>query len=195
MTDPNLMPVRLEVVKELLVEKILGEALARYPGSPRPAVEEALTMPLERADLPACDCGVLDLRMRRVGYLSRVAERAMFEPAQEELPGLEERMAAQYADGADWTTAASAIAAEVAAAEPLAKPSPEDERAVSWKVPGPGGHVRHYVVAAAIADALEYAATKLDDLDEDDEHDELKRAWMYGFLVRCCEEATPAPAV
>jgi hypothetical protein len=193
MTDPNLMPVRLEVVKELIVEKILGEALARYPGTPRPAVEAALTAAVEHPDLPACDGGVLDLRMRRVGYLCRVAERSMFDPAQNELPGLADRMATSHA-GDDWAAAAAAISVELAAAEPLERPRPDDDGAVSWKVPGPGGHVRHYVVSAAIADALEFARSQPDGGEPAEASDELKRAWTYGFLLRCCEEATPPPA-
>lgn len=42
-----------------------------------------------------------------------------------------------------------------ARAEPLGKPSPDEEAAMSWRVPGPGGHVRHFLV----------------------------RPWLYGFYV------------
>src|SRR5258708_1254242 len=101
MTNPNLMPVQLEVVKELLVERILGQAVALYPGTAPPAVGRARAAPL--VALPACDGGEADLRLRRVGYLCRVAERAMFEPAQAPLPGLAERIAARTEAGEDWT--------------------------------------------------------------------------------------------
>jgi len=82
--------------------------------------------------------------------------------------------------------------AELAAEEPLPKPNPDDERATSWKVPGPGGHVRHYVVAAAIADALSGDHNGQGGLPgQVDDAAALKRCWMSGFLGRCCEEAVP----
>lgn len=189
------MPVQVEVIKEVLVDRILGDALDRYPGDPLPAVTRALEAEL---DLPACDGGALDLWLRRIGYLTRLVEADLFEPAREPMEGLGDELARRLSAaeprrvGAPerWTAAAAALSAELAGEEPLPKPDPADERATSWKVPGPGGHVRHYVVAASIAEALSDDVNGQGPLpDAIDDAAELKRCWMYGFLVRCCEEA------
>jgi hypothetical protein len=188
-TDRQLMPVQVEVIKEILVDKILGGALERYPGEPPAAVKDALEADL---DLPVCDGGPLDLRMRRIGYLTRIVEAEMFDPARQPMDGLAERLTQRLAQTEDWSAATSALSLKLARQEPLPKPAPSDENATSWNVPGPGGHVRHYVVAAAIAESMS------GDMNGDarladgvDDAAELKRAWMYGFLVRCCEEALP----
>ncbi len=191
MTEQRLMPVQLEVIKEVLVDKILGGALERYPGDPPAPVKQALEADL---DLPVCDGRGLDLRLRRIGYLTRLVEADLFDPARQPMEGLADELTRRLAELEDWPTAASALSAGLAGEEPLPKPDPADERATSWKVPGPGGHVRHYVVAAAIADALDGDQNGQGGLpDRIDDPAELKRCWMYGFLVRCCEEAL-APA-
>jgi hypothetical protein len=211
-SERQLMPVQVDVIKEVLVDRILAQALERLPGDPPPAVRDALEARLE---LPAADGGALDLRMRRIGYLTRIVEAELFEPARRPMDGLAERLARELTAGAGWSGAVAALSGELAAAEPLSKPSPEDERAVTWKVPGPGGHVRHYVVAAAIAETLtpdEPGDTRWSGLSRGDppgaalplggasgvgvppgvaDAGELKRCWTYGFLVRCCEEAAP----
>lgn len=178
------MPVQADVVKEVLVDRILLEVLNRYPGAPTRPARSALQA---RLSLPVCDGGALDLWMRRVGYLTRVVEADMFESARVPMDGLEERLRAREADG--WAFAATSLSAELAGVEPLAKPQPSAGDAVSWLVPGPGGHVRHYVVAAAIAEALASGSAALPDGIRD--AGELKRSWTYGFLIRCCEEALP----
>lgn len=189
MSDRQLMPVQVEVIKEILVDRILGDVLERYPGAPPAAVEDALEADLE---LPICDGGALDMRMRRIGYLARIVEAELFEPARNPMDGLAEDLTARLADADGWPPAASALCLELAREEPLPKPKPTDERATSWKVPGPGGHVRHYVVAAAIADSMSGDMNGQARLAEGIyDAGELKRSWMYGFLVRCCEEALP----
>jgi hypothetical protein len=184
------MPVQVEVIKEVLVDRILGDVLERYPGDLAGPAAQALEADL---DMPVCDGGALDLRLRRIGYLTRLVEADLFEPARTPMEGLADAVTARIAGAEEWSAAVSAVCAELARHEPLPKPTPDDERATSWKVPGPGGHVRHYVVAAAIADALsggdENGRGGLADGIEDAA--ELKRSWMYGFLVRCCEEALP----
>jgi hypothetical protein len=97
-----------------------------------------------------------------MGYHTRTLELERFAPAREPLPWLL---------GADPD--------ELAAQEPLERPDPGD--APSWRVPGPGGHVRHYLALRAVA-GLE------------GEPLELKRAWMRGFFRHCVEEAAPPPA-
>ncbi len=183
------MPVQVEVIKEILVDRILGDALELYPGEPSAAVKEALEADL---DLPICDGGALDLRMRRIGYLTRIVEAELFEPARNPMEGLAEIMTERLTETEDWAAAASSVSLELAREEPLPKPQPTEEKATSWKVPGPGGHVRHYVVAAAIADAMSGDMDGQDRLAEGIyDAGELKRSWMYGFLVRCCEEVLP----
>jgi hypothetical protein len=186
------MPVQVEVIKEVLVDKILEGAMEQYPGDPPPPVKQALEADVE---LPVCDGGGLDLRMRRIGYLTRIVEADLFDPAQEPMDGLADALTRRLAEAEteDWAAAVSAVSAELAREEPLPKPNPADERATSWKVPGPGGHVRHYVVAAAIAEALSGDGNGQAGLLPAGINDagELKRAWMYGFLVRCCEQALP----
>ena len=186
------MPVQLEVIKEVLVDRILGGALELYPGDPPAPVKQALDASLE---LPVCDGGALDLRLRRIGYLTRIAEADMFQPARQPMEGLADQLTERLGGAEDWAAAASELSAELAGEEPLPKPDPGDEHATSWKVPGPGGHVRHYVVAAAIAESLEDGSNGHRGLLPVgiDDPGELKRCWMYGFLVRCCEEAL-APA-
>lgn len=185
------MPVQVEVIKDVLVDKILGGALERYPGDPPPPVKQALEADL---DLPVCDGGALDVRLRRIGYLTRLQEAELFDPAREPMEGLADELTRRLAERDDWPAAASALSAKLASEEPLPKPNPDDDSATSWKVPGPGGHVRHYVVAAAIADGLSGDMNGQGGLPRGiDDAAELKRCWMYGFLIRCCEEAL-APA-
>jgi hypothetical protein len=188
MSDRQVMPVQIEVIKEVLVDRLLGEVLTRYPGDPLPAVVDALTAEI---DLPVADGGPLDLRMRRIGYLSRIVEAEMFDPARNPMDGLAGEVAERLEADGDWSAAVTAISFTRAREEPLPKPSPNDPKATSWQVPGPGGHVRHFVVAAAIAECLNEGDRELPDGVEDAA--ELKRCWMYGFLVRCCEEALPPP--
>ena len=189
MTDRRLMPVQLEVIKEVLVDRILTAAVELYPGNPQDDVRRALEADV---DLPVCDGRGLDMRMRRIGYLSRIVEADLFEPAREPMPGLAAQLTQRITAAEDWSAAVVALCEELAREEPLPKPRPEDLSATSWKVPGPGGHVRHYVVAAAIADALSSDMNGDAGLaDGVDDAGELKRSWTFGFAVRCCEEALP----
>jgi hypothetical protein len=186
------MPVDAGVVKEILVDRTLAQVLERLPLRAAAPVRTALEAPLE---LTACDGGALDLRMRTIGYLSRVVEEEMFEPARAPLEELGQQLEDRLAAGLDWPAAVRALSAELASQEPLPKPSPDDAGAVSWRVPGPGGHVRHYLVAAAIADSLPEEGQDGADLPPGvSDAGELKRCWTYGFLVRCCEEALPPSA-
>ena len=155
--------VRTELVKEFLVDRILEEVSRRRLEDLPPATEEALA----RSHAPA---------LARSGYLARAVETAMFDAARGPTPGLAEKL-----DGGSITD----VAAELAAAEPLEKPSPDDPGWTSWRVPGPGGHVRHYAALAAVR-------AHAPELREALGGRTLKEAWMYGFYVRCCEEALAA---
>ena len=112
--------------------------------------------------------------LARRGYLARIAETELFEAAQRAPTGLADRLRAAGADVA-------AVARELARAEPAGRPHPDDERSFAWRVPGPGGHVRHYLAMGAIR--------KTGELPAGDTSGDLKRCWLYGFYVRCCEEA------
>jgi hypothetical protein len=185
------MPVQAGLVKEVLVERILEAALAREPARPAPLVKRALDA---RLDIQAADGGLADLRMRGLGYLTRGVEAELFEPAREAWHELAGRLSRRLTEGEDWREAATAVSLELARREPLSKPAPDDEDAVSWKVPGPGGHVRHFVVAAAIAEVLSGADAEGGTLRQAITNpSELKRCWIYGFLIRCCEEALAPP--
>lgn len=183
------MPVQVEVIKEVLVDRILGGALERYPGDPQETVKQALEAAV---DLPVCDGRALDFRLRRIGFLSRIVETELFDPAREPMEGLADDLSGRLERLEDWPAAVCALSTDLARMEPLPKPSPTDQCATSWKVPGPGGHVRHYVVAAAIADGLGAEGNGHGGLPGGiEDAAELKRCWTYGFIVRCCEEALP----
>lgn len=98
--------------------------------------------------------------LESVGYHVRAVERERFARAREPAP---------WPAGTD--------PAALAAQEPETRPEPGE--APSWLVPGPGGHVRHYLALRALEDlgAIPDAAVL--------EH---KRAWMAGFFRHCCEE-------
>jgi hypothetical protein len=157
MTEPRLMSVRSDVVKETLVETVCQRVTVRL-GETLPAA--ALTALGDAPDVA------------RMGYLARVVESELFQPARSSMPGLADMLRRRMSDRSSWPEAAAAVARELASREPLERPQPGDPDAVTWRVPGPGGHVRHYV-------ALRLTA----------ERRELKRKFVFGFLVRCCEEA------
>jgi len=136
----ELISVRTEVVLETLV------------GSIADAVAERMGKPLDAGVEPAL-AATPDPRLARMGYLARELEVERFERARAPMPWL-------AGLGYD-------AASELAAGEPSERPEPGDDRAVSWKVPGPGGHVRHYLALRAGGE---------------------KRVWLTGFLVHCIQE-------
>jgi hypothetical protein len=151
---PGLISVRTEVVQEVLVPGLLDAALEREGAELPEPVEAALAA----MDDP------LQARLARLGYLAREVELERFAPAREP---------SKWLAGRD----PAALAAE----EPLEKPRPNDERAATWRVPGPGGHVRHLVAMRAAAHVVKDAGGA--------SSRELKRSWVYGFLLRAREDA------
>jgi hypothetical protein len=149
MSERRLMSVRSELVKETLVDTICERVDASMANGVPPAVAVAL----EAA--PSSE------RAARAGYFARIIETELFEAARAPMPQLAEELAA----GVE-------VARTLAAREPLDRPDPNDADAVSWRIPGPGGHVRHYVALRLVEDGRA----------------SLKSDFMYGFLVRCCEE-------
>lgn len=163
MADAGLITVRTQVVLDTLVGSI-AEAVAERADEPLEApVEEAL------AALGG------DPRLARMGYLARAVELERFQRAREPMPWLRPQLAADRL----WSEAAAELASRLAAAEPPERPDPADERAVSWKVPGPGGHVRHYLSIGAGGDGGGPGGA------------DAKRSWLAGFLVHCIGEAAP----
>lgn len=145
---------RIAVRTELVIEQLVGRILADVEQRNRDAVPEIV----RAAGAIAVD-----------GYLARCAEIEQFAAARPVTPDLDALLEA--------TPDVAELARRLAADEPLERPEPSDGRAFSWRVPGPGGHVRHYLALASIA-----AAGRADR--------ELKREWLFGFCVRCCEDAT-----
>lgn len=162
MSERRLMSVRSELVRETLVDTICDRARALV-GSPVP---EPVATALDATAQP---------ELARLGYFVRITETELFEPARRATPGLADELRV-LADGeSPWPRVVSELAGGLAAREPRERPDPDDGDAVSWRFPGPGGHVRHYVALRLIGsgDAA------------------LKRDVVYGFVVRCCEEASP----
>ena len=170
MHDPGLISVRTRVVLDTLVASIT-EAAA------------------ERKDLPLdapVDAALARIRgdpmLVRMGSLARVLEIERFERARRPMPWLAEQFARCRVDGTSWQDAAAELATRLADAEPSGRPEPDDDAAVSWRVPGPGGHVRYYLASRAAGEG----PTRLPET--------ARRSWLAGFLVHCISEAVPPDA-
>lgn len=148
---PSLISVRTDVAKELLIDGLFDAAAER--------AGHALGRRPERALARAADP-----QLAWLGYATRAVELERFPVADAPMPWLGELLAG---------AGVAEVCERLAAAEPLAKPPPDDGVA-SWRVPGPGGHVRHFLAVRAVGARPP----------------ELKRAWLFGFFVHCCEEET-----
>ncbi len=179
------VPVNTGLVLQTLVERMLGIIEGRRDEAP----PEPVAAVLAAADLRlAGSYPQLDPDLRHAGYLARVVEAELFEPARLPADWIPQMLTERFASTASWDEAVAGLCAELARSEPLGKPSPDDEAAMSWRVPGPGGHVRHYLARRTIEEHLSGAEAPVEDPAE------LKRPWLYGFFVRACEEALPAGA-
>jgi hypothetical protein len=171
MSDPQLMSVRTELVKEVMVGRIVELVLER---SERGALPPAAAKALERAPDALRGRSGVDEPARRLaadGYLARAVETELFEPARRTPDWLAAR-----GKGHD----AARVCLQLALVEPLGRPDPDDQRAATWRVPGPGGHVRHYVALRLVEERVGGSS--------DGDAPLLKRAFVYGFLLRCCDE-------
>jgi hypothetical protein len=166
-TRPNVIAVRTALVKEVLVAQIAD------------VVQERIgAVPLAEAFDPE-DAGEEALALARSGYATRIVERELFEPARRTMPDLEERALERADQLGDRRAAIAELSRALASLEPPGKPDPAEGTA-SWKVPGPGGHVRHYVALELGRRLAGTGAAR-------------KRDFMFGFFVRCCEEVLPEP--
>ena len=167
MEEPGLISVRTRVVLDTLVASITE------------AAAERVDLPLDAAVDDALARAHGDPSLVRMGYLARVLEVERFERARRPMPWLAEEFARRRVDGTSWGQAAGALANRLAESEPPGRPHPDDDTAVSWKVPGPGGHVRFYLALRAAGEG----PARLPDA--------AKRGWLAGFLVHCISEAAP----
>ena len=177
------VPVNTTVLLQTLVEAVNERVEERR------AARELLTTPsaLEAEhSLIGDNDPALDRALRVCGYLARIVEVDMFEPARDTAAWVPDMVATYYTRTGDIQEAVAALCGELAVAEPIDKPDPDDPAAMSWQIPGPGGHVRHFVARRAIEELLRGRENPI----EGDPAD-LKRSWVYGFFVRTCEEALP----
>jgi hypothetical protein len=184
----GLFAVDAGLVRETLVGSIAARVEERRADTPPP---QAVVAILEAEELPPTgDDRELDRRLRHAGYHTRAVEVELFEPARGKADWVPDLLRERFARTTSWPRAVAGACADLSASEPHGKPSPDDEAAMSWRVPGPGGHVRHYVARWAIEEYLQgWKSSPVDDPAE------LKRPWLYGFFVRTCEEALPPEAV
>jgi hypothetical protein len=171
------MSVRTDLVREHLVGTIVSAALERQDQAlPEwaevPVVTAMDTVSVSEHSGPA---QALGSKLARLGYWCRAIEVERFEPARQPMPWLD---AALEQDGQ------TELAARLARREPGERPDPESG-VPSWRVPGPGGHVRHYAAIHAIR-ILGAESGRPIGISEGD----LKRCWMLGFYLRCCHDAT-----
>jgi hypothetical protein len=167
----GVMRVRTDVVLDQLVSKVLGRALElRSAGLPSDAGELLAEAPEPR-------------ELAELGYASRLAETEMFEPARAPMPWLEE-LVDDRSDGPP--RAVIEVSRELAREEPDEKPEPGQG---SWRVPGPGGHVRHYLALAAADEAVHGDSNGKPLATRELSVGEAKRCFLFGFYARCCEEA------
>ncbi|MGI9097593.1 MAG: hypothetical protein ACR2H2_03715 [Solirubrobacteraceae bacterium] len=183
----DLVAVDAGLVGQTLVEAVFARVQARPAPTPPGPVGEALDDP-DQALVTGSEAR-LEMALRRAGYLARVVEVELFDPAKQPAAWLAELLRARYADAGDWAAALAATCADLARSEPVGKPSPDDPAATTWRIPGPGGHVRHYVARRTIEEQLRGRDRPLDGDPAD-----LKVPWAYGFFVRACEEVLPHDA-
>lgn len=167
------MRVRTELVLDQLVSRVLGRALELSSEVP----EQAQLLLAER---PA------PIELATLGYASRVAETEMFEPAREPMPWLAEMLAEPEEGKTSGLAVTAAVCRDLAAAEPDGKPAPGEG---SWRVPGPGGHVRHFLALAAADEVVHGEGNGRPSSARELSPGEAKRCFLYGFYARCCEEA------
>jgi hypothetical protein len=181
---PGVVAVDAGLVAKTLVDAVctrVDDLPQPEPGGP---IGEALEdLPLS---LVSKQEGAVEMKLRRAGYLARKVEVELFDPAKKPAAWLAKRLRERHAIEGDWAAAVTSLCAELARAEPVGKPDPDDPAATTWKIPGPGGHVRHYVARRSIEEHLQGR-----DRPFDGDPADLKIPWAYGLFVHACEEVLP----
>ena len=175
-----------------LVGKTIVEAMFnKVEERPAPAPPDPAGAALDDPNLSLASLGEarLEMQLRRAGYLARVVEAEMFEPAKQPAKWLAALVEERFAETEDWDAAIVTACAELARSEPIGKPEPNDPAAATWRIPGPGGHVRHFLARRTIEARLQGR-----DRPVDGDPAALKIPWVYGFFVRACEEVLPHDA-
>jgi hypothetical protein len=186
---PDVIAVDAGLVAKTLVEAVHARVLELAAPDPPDPVGAALDDPI--LSFVHASEGRVEMQMRRAGYLARVAEAEMFDPAKQPARWIAALVRERAGDDGDPVATVTATCAELARAEPVAKPHPDDPAASTWRVPGPGGHVRHFLARRTIEDLLQGR-----DRPFHGDPADLKIPWVYGFLLRAYEESpTPDPAV
>jgi len=187
---PGFIAVDAGLVGQTLVEAVFARVQERPPPSPPDPVGAALDDPDQ--ELAPFE-GRLEMQLRRAGYLARVVEVELFDPAKQPATWLAALVRERVAQTGDWALALAGACTDLARAEPIDKPHPDDPAAATWRIPGPGGHVRHYLARRTIEEHLQGMDRQVGGDPAD-----LKIPWTYGFFLRACEEVLPhdaAPAV
>lgn len=184
--------VRIELVQEQLVERVLAAASGRLDEVSAPielALGDALRAitGVEPESAPEADS--LASSLARVGYGSRLVEVEAFEPARRPLTELRARIDDWFAREPSRGEAIKAVSRELALGEPDGKPEPGSG---SWRIPGPGGHVRHFLALAAADRLLAEEQEGRQPPPQLADRGVAKRCFLYGFYARCCEEALGA---
>ena len=170
---PQVIKVRTELVLEQLVSRVLGRALELRSDELSPEAEQVLAGAPEPAELA------------RLGYATRVAETELFEPAREPIPWLSEMLGKGVDSEGDRVRPTEALCAQLASEEPDDRPEPGEG---SWRIPGPGGHVRHFLALAAADELAHGEGNGSPAIQRELAAGEAKRCFLYGFYARCCEE-------
>jgi hypothetical protein len=181
---PGVVAVDAGLVGKTIVEAVFTRVQDRPDPTPPDPAGAALDDPILSFVHPSE--GRVEMRMRRAGYLARVVEVELFDPAKQPATWLAAPVRERVAGGEDEVAALTATCADLARAEPIGKPHPDDPAASTWRIPGPGGHVRHYLARRTIEEHLQ-GENRSRPFEGDPA--ELKAAWVYGFLLRACEEA------
>jgi hypothetical protein len=175
----RLIAVRTDVAASQLIAGLLEELLDREssgpPGSDFEGTLERVAG-ADRAERAGRELRQLAARLGRAGYLARVLETERFQAARGSLPDIRAALRERTPEE---------LSRQLAIDEPAERPDPDDVRAASWRIPGPGGHVRHYLAVVTARRLVRGIGVR----DGIADPAELKRCWLYGFFVRCCEEA------
>jgi hypothetical protein len=185
------MSVKTELVKEFLVGRIHAGVAERIDQPLAAEIEAALAKPPlpEGVERGGSRDPALAAKLARAGYLARQVETELFEPARQPPSALGGLLRDAAGDGSP-NCAAASLSARLSGSEPAERPDPGDEHAMTWRIPGPGGHVRHYVALAAI----DWLARAVVGDDDESAGARLKRCWLFGFFLRSCEDAARPPS-